>query len=66
MIGRMIDAPSAVVAATAANWFGQEGTSRHCVPWHSAALACLVGIFVVLRAYLLPSMIVQSQAEGRR
>jgi lactate permease len=59
VMGKMIDAQSIVVASTATNWFGHEGTILRFVFWHSIALACLVGILVMLQAYLLTGMVVQ-------
>jgi lactate permease len=58
VMGKMIDAQSIVVASTATNWFGHEGTILRFVFWHSIALACLVGILVMLQAYVLTGMIV--------
>src|SRR6202047_2257398 len=58
VLGKMIDAQSIVVASTATNWFGHEGTILRFVFWHSIALACLVGILVMAQAYLVPGMIV--------
>jgi lactate permease len=54
VMGKMIDAQSIVVASTATNWFGHEGTILRFVFWHSIALACLVGILVMLQAYVEP------------
>lgn len=54
VMGKMIDAQSIVVASTATNWFGHEGTILRFVFWHSIALACLVGLFVMLQAYVYP------------
>jgi lactate permease len=51
VMGKMIDAQSIVVASTATNWFGHEGTILRLVFKHSIALACLVGLFVLLLAY---------------
>jgi lactate permease len=59
VMGKMIDAQSIVVASTATNWFGHEGTILRFVFWHSIALACLVGLLVMMQAYLLTGMIVQ-------
>jgi lactate permease len=59
VMGKMIDAQSIVVASTATNWFGHEGTILRFVFWHSIALASLVGIFVMLQAYVFTGMIVQ-------
>jgi lactate permease len=58
VMGKMIDAQSIVVASTATNWFGHEGTILRFVFWHSIALACLVGLLVMLQAYVLTGMIV--------
>jgi lactate permease len=54
VMGKMIDAQSIVVASTATNWFGHEGTILRFVFWHSIALACLVGGLVMLQAYVYP------------
>ena len=54
VMGKMIDAQSIVVASTATNWFGHEGTILRFVFWHSIALACLVGLYVMLQAYVWP------------
>ena len=54
VMGKMIDAQSIVVASTATNWFGHEGSILRFVFWHSIALACLVGLFVTLQAYVYP------------
>ncbi len=58
VMGKMIDAQSIVVASTATNWFGREGSILRYVFFHSIALACLVGILVMLQAYVFPGMIV--------
>ena len=54
VMGKMIDAPSIVVAATATKWYGHEGEILRYVFWHSIALACLVGLVVTLQAYVYP------------
>ena len=54
VMGKMIDAQSIVVAATATNFHGQEGVILRYVFFHSIALACLVGILVTLQAYVWP------------
>jgi lactate permease len=58
VMGKMIDAQSIVVASTATNWFGHEGSILRFVFWHSIALACLVGLLVMAQAYVLTGMIV--------
>ena len=59
VMGKMIDAQRIVVASTATNWFGHEGAILRFVFFHSIALACLVGVLVMLQAYLLTGMVVQ-------
>jgi lactate permease len=54
VMGKMIDAQSIVVASTATNWVGHEGTILRFVFKHSITLACLVGLFVMLQAYVHP------------
>jgi len=54
VMGKMIDAQSIVVASTATRWFNHEGDILRYVFFHSVALACLVGIFVTLQAYVFP------------
>lgn len=60
VMGKMIDAQSIVVASTATRWFDHEGDILRYVFFHSIALACLVGGFVTLQAYVWPftSMVV--------
>ncbi|HEY7384128.1 MAG TPA: L-lactate permease, partial [Beijerinckiaceae bacterium] len=58
VMGKMIDAQSIVVASTATNWFGHEGSILRFVFWHSIVLASLVGLLVMLQAYYLQGMIV--------
>jgi lactate permease len=58
VMGKMIDAQSIVVASTATNWFGHEGSILRFVFKHSIALACLVGVLVMLQAYVFTGMIV--------
>jgi lactate permease len=54
VMGKMIDAQSIVVASTATRWFGQEGLILRYVFVHSIALASLVGLVVLLMAYVWP------------
>ena len=58
VMGKMIDAQSIVVASTATNWFGHEGSILRFVFLHSIALACLVGVLVMLQAYVFTGMII--------
>src|SRR3981189_3562966 len=54
VMGKMIDAQSIVVASTATNWYGHEGTILRYVFGHSIVLAFLVGLLVMLQAYVYP------------
>jgi lactate permease len=54
VMGKMIAAPSIVVATTATQTYGQEGTILRFVFLHSLALASLVGVLVYLMAYVPP------------
>lgn len=54
VMGKMIDAQSIVVASTATRWFNHEGDILRYVFFHSVALACLVGLYVTLQAYVWP------------
>jgi lactate permease len=54
VMGKMIDAQSIVVASTATNWYGHEGSILRYVFLHSIVLACLVGALVTLQAYVYP------------
>ena len=60
VMGKMIDAQSIVVASTATQWFGHEGSILRFVFLHSIVLAALVGLYVTLQAYVPPftSMVV--------
>src|SRR5690348_7677048 len=58
VMGKMIDAQSIVVASTATNWFGHEGSILRFVFFPSISLACLVGFLVMLQAYVFTGMIV--------
>jgi lactate permease len=54
VMGKMIDAQSIVVASTATRWYGHESQILRYVFRHSIALASLVGIWVMLLAYVWP------------
>jgi lactate permease len=54
VMGKMIDAQSIVVAATATNWYGHEGEILRYVFFHSVALAVMMGLLVTLQAYVPP------------
>ncbi|MFN2532823.1 MAG: L-lactate permease [Pyrinomonadaceae bacterium] len=59
VMGKMIDAQSIVVASTATRWFGHEGEILRLVFFHSLALAMLVGLLVLLQAYVFTWMVVR-------
>jgi len=59
VMGKMIDAQSIVVASTATRWEGHEGDILRRVFFHSLALAALVGLLVMLQAYVFSWMIVK-------
>jgi lactate permease len=52
VMGKMIDTQSIVVAATATGWYGHEGSILRFVFWHSIILVSLVGVMVMLQAYV--------------
>jgi len=54
VMGKMVDAQSIVVASTATNWYGHEGSILRYVFFHSLALAMLMGLLVLLQAYVFP------------
>ena len=54
VMGKMVDAQSIVVASTATNWYGHEGSILRFVFVHSLALAVLMGLLVLLQAYVFP------------
>jgi lactate permease len=64
VMGKMVDAQSIVVASTATRWFNHEGDILRYVFFHSIALACLVGVLVMLQAYVPPftDMVIHSSA----
>jgi len=51
VMGKMVAPQSIVVATTATETYGSEGSILRRVILHSIALACLVGLFVSLLAY---------------
>src|SRR6267142_1783525 len=59
VMGKMIDAQSIVVASTATRWYGHEGDILRYVFFHSLVLAALVGVLVLLQAYVFKFMIVR-------
>jgi lactate permease len=57
VMGKMIDAQSIVVSAAATQQPGQEGAILRFVFWHSLVLAALMGVLVMLQAYVWTSII---------
>ncbi len=57
VMGKMIDAQSIVVSASTTGQSGGESQILRFVFWHSLALACLMGLLVVLQAYVLTWMV---------
>jgi lactate permease len=57
VMGKMIDAQSIVVATASTGQQGQEGRILRFVFWHSLALASIMGIIVMLQAYVFPWII---------
>jgi lactate permease len=57
VMGKMVDAQSIVVATAATNQVGNEGVIFRFVFWHSIALASIVGIIVLMYAYVFPGAV---------
>src|ERR1043166_8739218 len=57
VMGKMVDAQSITVATSATNQVGNEGTIFRHVFWHSIALGAIVGIIVLLYAYVFPGAV---------
>jgi lactate permease len=57
VMGKMIDAQSIVVSAAATRQHGQEGAILRFVFWHSLVLAVLLGLLVLLQAYVWTAVI---------
>ncbi|MGH9753598.1 MAG: L-lactate permease [Blastocatellia bacterium] len=57
VMGKMVDAQSIVVATAATNQVGSEGKILRAVAWHSIALAAIVGLIVMLFAYVFKSAV---------
>jgi lactate permease len=57
VMGKMIDAQSIVVASTACRLEGREADVFKAVFWHSIVLASLVGLLVLVYAYVTPWVI---------
>jgi lactate permease len=57
VMGKMVDAQSICVATAATNQVGNEGQIFRYVFWHSVSLAAIVGVLVMLYAYVAPHLI---------
>jgi lactate permease len=57
VMGKMVDAQSICIATAATNQVGNEGSIFRFLFWHSVALAAIVGIIVMLYAYVFPHYI---------
>lgn len=57
VMGKMIDAQSICIATAATDQEGKEGHIFRFVFWHSVSLAAIVGVLVMLYAYVFPHLI---------
>lgn len=57
VMGKMVDAQSITVATAATDAVGTEGSIFRYVFWHSVGLASIVGIIVMLYAYVFQSVV---------
>ena len=57
VMGKMVDAQSITIATAATNQVGNEGVIFRFVVWHSVALGGIVGIIVMLYAYVFPHLV---------
>jgi lactate permease len=57
VMGKMVDAQSITIATSATEQVGNEGAIFRFVVWHSVALGAIVGIIVMLYAYVFSSAI---------
>ncbi|HKV25775.1 MAG TPA: L-lactate permease [Candidatus Acidoferrum sp.] len=57
VMGKMIDAQSICIATAATDQVGEEGSIFRFVFWHSVSLAAIVGVIVMLYAYVFPQFI---------
>jgi lactate permease len=55
VMGKMVDAQSITIATAATEQVGNEGTIFRFVVWHSVALGAIVGLIVMLYAYVFRS-----------
>ena len=57
VMGKMVDAQSITIATSATEQVGNEGIIFRYVAWHSVALCSIVGIIVLLYAYVFASAV---------
>jgi lactate permease len=57
VMGKMVDAQSITIATAATEQVGNEGVIFRFVAWHSVALGAIVGIIVLLYAYVFQSFV---------
>ena len=57
VMGKMVDAQSITIATAATEQVGNEGTIFRFVAWHSVALGSIVGVIVMLYAYLFSHLV---------
>jgi lactate permease len=57
VMGKMVDAQSITIATSATEQVGNEGVIFRFVFWHSIALGAIVGIIVMLYAYVFPYLV---------
>ena len=57
VMGKMVDAQSITIATSATEQVGNEGIIFRFVAWHSVALCSIVGLIVLLYAYIFRSLV---------
>jgi len=57
VMGKMVDAQSITIATAATEQVGNEGIIFRFMVWHSIALAAIVGVIVMLYAYVYPTVV---------
>lgn len=57
VMGKMVDAQSITIATSATEQVGNEGLIFRFVAWHSVALCSIVGVIVLLYAYVFQSAV---------
>src|SRR5882762_2610580 len=57
VMGKMVDAQSITIATAATEQVGNEGVIFRFVFWHSIALGAIVGVIVMIYAYVFPYLV---------